>query len=237
MQLSTPIWHLVWSSYGTWLPGDSRSWFKRGEGLKEPSLGLVRYSLRSMKQTPFVLSIDDRRTCLTAIVADARAGGHRLLAANIRSNHVHLLVQSTWSGKALRARFKAISTKALRENGLVQQNRRVWGEGGWQRAMYPGPRAEETFRYVLAGQGVNVEGTYFFEYDGPFEGMKSQDGAEAPGGGDVEGRIGWGPSAARGAMDRSLRSRREVTDRYPAIANDDGRIARCDPAVVSSVVT
>jgi hypothetical protein len=26
----------TWTTYGTWLPGDPRSWYQRGRGLREP---------------------------------------------------------------------------------------------------------------------------------------------------------------------------------------------------------
>ena len=51
---------ITWTCYGTWLPGDERgSWRKGGEW--QPANELFReMAAEEMKETPFILSLDDR---------------------------------------------------------------------------------------------------------------------------------------------------------------------------------
>ena len=43
-----------WTTYGTWLPGDNRGWFKRGKGLRVPDSWLEFAALLRISEVAVV---------------------------------------------------------------------------------------------------------------------------------------------------------------------------------------
>ena len=53
---------ITWTTYGTWLPGDSRGWWQRGDGeLHSPNELFREMAVSAMKETAFKLDLDQRR--------------------------------------------------------------------------------------------------------------------------------------------------------------------------------
>src|SRR5438128_2109859 len=93
-------YHIIWTTYGTWLPGDSRGWVKRGKlGVRRPDPGLARRSADSMADEAVVLSIDQRRLVEDTIRRHCDIRGWTLHAVNARSNHVHVVVTADRSAE------------------------------------------------------------------------------------------------------------------------------------------
>ncbi|HEV8059271.1 MAG TPA: hypothetical protein VGP68_05340, partial [Gemmataceae bacterium] len=51
----------TWTTYGTWLPGDNRGWFKRGRGLDGPDSWREFAALLRMSEGALVLDLEQRR--------------------------------------------------------------------------------------------------------------------------------------------------------------------------------
>ena len=70
-------YHLTWTTYGTWLPGDARGWVKWGEvGVKLPDPQQERDARRRMVESAVVLTDDQRPSSSgpSAIIAGFAAG-------------------------------------------------------------------------------------------------------------------------------------------------------------------
>src|SRR2546421_142117 len=96
--------HLVWTAYGTWLPGDDRGhWsplyhfygdvIERGGQLNRADLTTRELSRERLTEPPKILTSEER-----VVVADklgrllGGAGQPRAYAAAIEENHVHILL-------------------------------------------------------------------------------------------------------------------------------------------------
>ncbi|MFA6046061.1 MAG: transposase [Phycisphaerales bacterium] len=66
------------------------------------------------------------------IAAHCEFRGWRLLACNVRTNHVHVVVGKcgTVTPEAVMGQFKAWATRRLREAGFVAGDAKVWTEHG-----------------------------------------------------------------------------------------------------------
>jgi hypothetical protein len=82
----------TWTTYGTWLPGDQRGWFKRGHGLQESDpLREFEAALR-MTEDAVTLDHQQRRLVEKTIADHCGIRQWMLHAVNCRSNHVHVVV-------------------------------------------------------------------------------------------------------------------------------------------------
>jgi hypothetical protein len=86
---------LTWHTYGTWLHGDERGSVDEahntpGTPFIEPDTLRVADAQRRMVQEPFVLPPAMREIVERAIRDHAEHRAWKVLAFNVRSNHVHL---------------------------------------------------------------------------------------------------------------------------------------------------
>src|SRR5947208_9864778 len=74
-------YHIVWTMYGTWLPGDWRGWVrKRIWGILPPDPDIERQARERMAE-PMVLLTDEQRAIVERTIADhCRIGGWTLHA-------------------------------------------------------------------------------------------------------------------------------------------------------------
>ena len=145
---------LTWTTYGTWLPGDSRGWVSRhrqgDEVVAPPSPALERNARRLMKEVPVVLDDSLRGVADTAIRQACDELGWTIHALNVRSNHVHAVVTASDSspGKVMGV-LKVRATKAL--NGLRVGGGREhwWTREGSKRLLNTPGSVQGAIRYVM----------------------------------------------------------------------------------------
>ncbi|MEX0819835.1 MAG: transposase [Pirellulaceae bacterium] len=133
---------ITWTTYGTWLPGDSRGWRKWKAGDQQPQPLLEDWCRDQMKDKPLFLNESQRAEVEKVIRKHANIRGWELHAVSARSNHVHVAVTVVpkVSGKALAAgssavkrvrdQFKANGTTALRRMTEPVTHEKVWTKGG-----------------------------------------------------------------------------------------------------------
>jgi hypothetical protein len=96
----------TWTTYGTWLPGDDRGWFKRGKGAQVPNpLREFSAALR-MKHDAVMLSMELRQLVEQTITDHCAIRAWKLHAVSCRTNHVHVVVEAPD-----RSRFPVSSSK------------------------------------------------------------------------------------------------------------------------------
>jgi REP element-mobilizing transposase RayT len=144
---------ITFRTYGTWLYGDPRGstprWCKTpGTPLLRPHEGRRRAAERLLVNAP--VTLDPRQRLVVhrtvAQVCDGRQWA--LLAINVRSNHVHVVLSGVCAPEAMMNAFKAWSTRRLREQQLVPTAHRIWSRHGSTRYLWSMLAVEATCAYV-----------------------------------------------------------------------------------------
>jgi REP element-mobilizing transposase RayT len=121
---------ITWTTYGTWLPGDSRGWRKWKAGEQPPQPLLEDWCRDRMKEDAVFLTTQQRKAVEDICRKHAAIRGWVLHAVNARSNHVQLAVTADEKPDKVRDQFKANATSALRKLVPPVSNSKVWTRGG-----------------------------------------------------------------------------------------------------------
>ncbi|MDV6033708.1 MAG: hypothetical protein F9B45_27165 [Phycisphaera sp. RhM] len=162
---------IIWTTYGTWLPGDQRGWTRFGAGKQPANPLLERWCRVEMKESPLVLSVYERGLVNRTIKEVCRHRGWECQIANARTNHVHLVVSAAGtSGRQVRDSMKAWCTRRLKERQDVLLKHlyseqlwfdRVrdhwWAEGGYARPLFT--QADLEAAIVYAGEAQDRGGS------------------------------------------------------------------------------
>jgi hypothetical protein len=127
--MSDPLaYFLTWTTYGTWLPGDQRGWVKRNApGVQAPDEKRRRVARSTMTHTPVVLSQKERELIDDVIRAHAEFKGWKILALNVRTNHVHLVIEADVPPREVMRQMKMWATRKLNE---ATNRDRLWTKKG-----------------------------------------------------------------------------------------------------------
>jgi len=158
--MSVLAYHIIWTTYGTWLPGDARGWVKWNEGgVKPPDPELERDARERMVESAVVLTEEQRAIVEKTIRDHCRIRGWLLHAVNARSNHVHVVVTADRDPDEVMNQFKAWCSRKLSDaEGLVgrvakKAGRRHWfTEGGDKELIDTEEYLLNATIYVLEGQ-------------------------------------------------------------------------------------
>lgn len=154
---------ITWTTYGSWLPGDSRGWTQTLKGRQEPQPMLEDWCQRRLKEDSVLLNVQQRRSVEAVIREHAAHRGWDLHAVSARSNHAHVavtVVPSTGdqeyrvadSIKRVRDQFKANATRVLRRGSVAIQNPRVWTKGGDIQFLDSDEALEQVVKYITEAQ-------------------------------------------------------------------------------------
>lgn len=159
---SRPVAFLItFRCYGTWLHGDERGSVGRrgtnryGTPRIVPSEALPETERSSLTDPPYELGVQERKIVEYAIREVCGFRSYHLFVVNVRTNHAHVVVGNDGNIKVERMMnsFKAYSTRALREAGLVGDTRKVWSRHGSTRYLWNDEHLAAAVDYVLNGQG------------------------------------------------------------------------------------
>lgn len=148
---------ITFATYGTRLHGDSKGSVDRnhnsygGEFLPADSKRHTA-ELQSMTAARYVLDATERQTALSAIVACIPHRDWNLLAAHVRSNHVHIVLQATVAPELLLIYFKAYASRAL--NHRHGKRGRRWSRHGSTKYLWRAADVRSAVRYVVEEQGL-----------------------------------------------------------------------------------
>jgi REP element-mobilizing transposase RayT len=135
---SPPLaYFLTWTCYGQRLHGDERGSVDhehniRGTAYLPPDALRFEAERTLMRSPRFALTDEMRQVADPALYATADEAGWRILAANVRSTHVHVVVdcRAKVSPEDAMTAFKSRITKELGIAGLVGEDPDVWAEHG-----------------------------------------------------------------------------------------------------------
>jgi REP element-mobilizing transposase RayT len=153
-------YHITWTTYGTWLPGDSRGWIRSGKsGIQPPDSKRESAASALMSEAAVTLSVSQRAIVERTITDHCRIRTWTLHAINARSNHIHVVVSAECGADVVMKQLKAWCSRNLSDDsGLcepvaVRAGRRHWfTEGGNQEIIEDETYLENAIRYVNEGQ-------------------------------------------------------------------------------------
>ncbi|MGE0600933.1 MAG: hypothetical protein AB7J35_16560 [Dehalococcoidia bacterium] len=114
-----------------------------------------------MQQPAFQISPSARPVIERAILGVCGRRGWSMLAINVRMEHVHMVVAAADMPEKVMLALKAFATRALREQGIISEDRRVWARHGSTRYLLKDGAVEAAIDYVLHRQGAVLPGSIF----------------------------------------------------------------------------
>lgn len=153
-------YHIVWTTYGTWLPGDARGWVKKkASGIQEPDPRRERLARQRMAEGAVLLTMRQRAIVEQTIREHCRIREWSLHDVSVRSNHVHVVVTADCDPDEVMGPLKAWCSRRLSDAaGLTSAvasgagRRRWFTEGGDKEVIEHEAYLENAIRYVLEGQ-------------------------------------------------------------------------------------
>jgi REP element-mobilizing transposase RayT len=158
----TPLAYFIsFRTYGTWLHGDKRGSIDRfhnvyGSPYIEPNEPWRRYKQQLLKAKPLVLSSRQRRAVEHAIRETCRIRKWSLLAINVRTNHIHVVVTAHKKPELVLNAFKANATRQLRQECLWRHPFSPWAFKGSKRRLWSEKSVQRAIDYVLYRQGDDL---------------------------------------------------------------------------------
>jgi hypothetical protein len=149
---------LTFNCYGTRVPGDDRGWYDRScashrGGYQDPHVGLDRYARKIMLQEAYQLDIMRARVVLDAIREVCQCRSWDLVAAHVRTTHLHSIVAGLCNPDRAISDFKSYASRALNRHGFETAARTRWARGGSTRQLPNTEAVRAAIQYVVDGQG------------------------------------------------------------------------------------
>lgn len=153
---------ITFTCYGSHLHGDERGSIDPqhnavGGPARTPESALHAFEQHEMNEPPYLLNAKHRQLVLTTILEVCSFRKWALLAAHIRENHVHAVVEADCDPRKITADLKAYASRALNRSGLDGSRKRRWTRGGSGRRLPDEDARSQGIRYVVEEQGVPME--------------------------------------------------------------------------------
>ena len=150
---------ITFRCFGTWLHGDERGSVARrcsnivGNPKIKPTDTLRQMDAERLTAPPMKLGAVERKIVERAIREVCLARGYTLIAINVRTNHVHVVVNNCGKPERMMDSFKAYSTRALRAANLIGPETKPWSRHGSTRYLWTEEHIGQAVEYVVNGQG------------------------------------------------------------------------------------
>ncbi len=148
---------ITFRCYGTWPHGDARGSVDRAHnvpGTEPLAVNPWREQVETerLSQQRAILDERDREAVARAVHERCEHAAWVLLAINVRTEHVHLVVRSGEAPEVVMGSLKSWATRALVAGGLRERGQRVWTRHGSTRYLWTEESVEQACRYVTDGQ-------------------------------------------------------------------------------------
>lgn len=149
---------ITFSCYGARLHGNDtgsvdRSHNAYGTRVLEPNQARTRSAQGRMIQTPYVLDPPQRSLVLSCLRDVCTYRNWNLLAAHVRTNHVHVVVSAAEKPESVMNTLKAYASRRLNESGLETSDQRRWSRHGSTQYLWNRGQVQDAVFYVVDGQG------------------------------------------------------------------------------------
>lgn len=155
MGMACLAYFLTWTTYGTWLHGDERGSVddlhnRYGDPVVEADRSRRERVLSRQREPSLVLSNDDRRDVTASIRQTCEIRGWGILALNVRTNHIHLVVSTREdSPEHVVAIAKSWATRRLKETGRHPGRTKFWTNQASTRMLFFKEAVRGAVRYTM----------------------------------------------------------------------------------------
>jgi REP element-mobilizing transposase RayT len=148
--------------YGTHLHGDESGIVDRkhdvfGSPFAEASPQRRDVKREQMAQPPYHMDQARRATVLGALREVCQHRRWNLLAAHVRTNHVHVVVETDIRPEMIMNTLKSYASRSLNLQGSDGPDRKRWARHGSTRWLWKDDDVQEAIRYAISGQGAPTE--------------------------------------------------------------------------------
>jgi REP element-mobilizing transposase RayT len=149
---------ITFACYGCHLHGDDSGSVDRahnvpGGPLLEPDPKRLEDERKQMQQVPYTMDIERREVVLAALVERCAVRGWTMLAAHVRTSHLHLVIESEVRPERIMNDLKSYASRKLNEAGFDKPQRRRWSRHGSTRWLWSPESISTVVRYVVHEQG------------------------------------------------------------------------------------
>ena len=163
---------ITFTTYGTWLHGDEKGSSDRIQNIPgtpyiDESEPRERINQDQLKHDPVTLDASQRPIVRDTIQDVCAYRGWSLLACNVRSNHVHVVVSAEDTPEKVMNDLKSYATRRLNEAGLHMHGEKTWTRHGSTRYLNDEAAVTGGIDYVLNHQGEDLGGMASADPQGP----------------------------------------------------------------------
>jgi REP element-mobilizing transposase RayT len=149
---------ITFSCYGARVHGNEDGSVDRGHRLfggpvAEPDAARAEAEKGLMDQAPYLLDAATRACVLESLCENCDYCGWTLLAADVRSTHVHAVVEAEVEPEKVLSVFKAYASRRLNLGGFDGAGRKRWARHGSTRWLWSDEDVRSAVRYVVDEQG------------------------------------------------------------------------------------
>ena len=148
------FYHIIWTTYGTWLPGDDRGWMRHGIPAVQPPDPKLQLVCRARMKEEIVLLNDAQIEVVAKTISDhCLKRRWTIFAIAVKTNHVHVLVEADRKGQIVRDQLKAWCSRRLSDQaGLKTIQTKTGGRRRWftERGYVSQIEDEEYFQEAIA---------------------------------------------------------------------------------------
>jgi len=105
-----------------------------------------------MHEAPYILDQRRRDAVLAAIEAACAHRGWHLLAAHVRTTHVHTVVEVEVLPERVMSEFKVYASRRLNQMGLDKTGRKRWSRHGSTRWLWKRQHVSAAVQYIVEEQ-------------------------------------------------------------------------------------
>jgi len=124
-----------------------------GSRLLDPDSQRASAERQRMAQPPYRLDESSRAAVLAALRQHCAYRGWSLLAAHVRTNHVHAIVDADVLPEKVMNEFKAYASRELKRLDREAPDRKRWTRHGSTRWLWKDSDVQEAIQYVVEEQG------------------------------------------------------------------------------------
>lgn len=138
------IYLITFACYGAHLHGYESGSVDRnhnlpGSRIVEPLAGRVSAAVYAMNQPPYVLDRARSEAVLGSLRERCSERGWSLLAAHVRTNHVHVVIESGVAPERVMNDLKSYASRVLNRMGFDGRDRKTMGSA-WEYSLAAGAR-------------------------------------------------------------------------------------------------
>jgi REP element-mobilizing transposase RayT len=153
---------ITFACYGCHLHGEEAGSVDRdhnlpGARLVEADARRVSFERRRMDQLPYGMDTTRRDVVLASVRERCSSNRWMLLAAHVRTNHVHLVVEAEVPPERVMNDLKSYASRCLNRVGLDEPTRKRWARHGSTRWLWERESVSAAIRYVVDGHGERME--------------------------------------------------------------------------------